>query len=118
MPRIVPLLSGLALATAVTYKFGNDLQKDQNNIKSRLSSAKSTLEKAVTEEPYSRGPSYLTDSQKYVSDRLVPSGIFFLIMVNYDMVLSISSIYSQGFLEQSNYECITILSQGRHWIQG
>lgn len=74
MPRIVPLLSGLALATAVTYKFRNDLENDQSNIKSRLNSAKSTLERAVTEEQFNRGPSYLTDSQKYVSDRLVPSG--------------------------------------------
>ncbi|KAI8062001.1 hypothetical protein BDF21DRAFT_428937 [Thamnidium elegans] len=74
MPRIVPLLSGLALATAVTYKFRNDLVKDQGDIKSRLNQAKSTLERAVTEESYTRGPSYLIDSQKYVSDRLVPSG--------------------------------------------
>ncbi|KAI7886888.1 uncharacterized protein EV154DRAFT_427349 [Mucor mucedo] len=79
MPRLVPLLSGLALATAITYKVGNDLQKDQSEIKNRLNSAKNTLERAVAEEQYSRGPSYLTDSQKYVSDRLVPSGTLWVI---------------------------------------
>lgn len=74
MPRVLPLVTGLAVATAVTYKFKNDLLQDQNNIKNRLNEAKSTLEKAVTEEEYKRGPSYLSDSQKYVNDRLVPSG--------------------------------------------
>lgn len=76
MPKVLPLVTGLAVATAVTYKFKNDLLQDQSNIKNRLNEAKTTLEKAVTEEEqnYKRGPSYLTDSQKYVNDRLVPSG--------------------------------------------
>jgi hypothetical protein len=75
MPRLAPLFTGLALAGAITYKFRNDLLQDQNDIKHRLQDAKSTLEKAVTTEPtYNRTPSYLSDSQKYVSNRLVPSG--------------------------------------------
>jgi uncharacterized membrane-anchored protein YhcB (DUF1043 family) len=78
MPRFVPLLAGLAVAGAVTYKFKNELLQDQSNIKHRLNSAKSTLERAVTEEEkYVREASYLTDSQKYVSDRLVPSGNYY-----------------------------------------
>jgi hypothetical protein len=74
MPGVVPLLTGLAVAGAVTYKFRSGLLQDQNDIKNRVNQAKSTLERAVTEEQYSRGPSYMSDSQKYVSDRLVPSG--------------------------------------------
>jgi predicted DNA-binding ArsR family transcriptional regulator len=73
MPRLVPLLAGLAAATAVTYKFSDRLKTDQNNITGRLENAKTTLENAVTTE-LNKTPTYLSDSQKYVSNRLVPSG--------------------------------------------
>ncbi|KAI7902104.1 uncharacterized protein BX663DRAFT_561692 [Cokeromyces recurvatus] len=74
MPRLVPLLSGLTLAVAITYKFRNDILKDQGDIKSQVEDVKSKLHKAVTEsETYNRTPSYLSNSQKYVSNRLVPS---------------------------------------------
>ncbi|KAI8891136.1 hypothetical protein K501DRAFT_327803 [Backusella circina FSU 941] len=72
MPRLVPLLAGLAAATAVTYKFSDRLKTDQNNITGRLENAKTTLENAVTTE-LNKTPTYLSDSQKYVSNRLVPS---------------------------------------------
>lgn len=74
MPRFVPLLTGLVLASAVTYKFRDELLKDQGKIKSRVQDAKTTLENAVTEEQFNKTTSYLSDSQKYVSHRLVPSG--------------------------------------------
>lgn len=74
MPRFVPLLTGLVLASAVTYKFRDELLKDQNKIKSGVQDAKTTLENAVTEQQFQKTSSYLTDSQKYVSNRLVPSG--------------------------------------------
>lgn len=74
MPRFVPLVTGLAVASAITYKFKNDLLQDQNDIKTRLNDAKSTLDKAVIEPAFGSSRSYLSDSQKYVSNRLVPSG--------------------------------------------
>ncbi|CEP12366.1 hypothetical protein [Parasitella parasitica] len=73
MPRFVPLLTGLAVAAAITYKFKNDLLQDQNDIKTRLEDAKSTLEKAVIDPTFGSSRSYLSNSQKYVSNRLVPS---------------------------------------------
>lgn len=74
MPRFFPLATGLAVASAITYKFKNDLLQDQNDIKTRLEDAKSTLDKAVIEPTFGSSRSYLSDSQKYVSNRLVPSG--------------------------------------------
>lgn len=74
MPRVVPLLSGLALVSAVIYKVKSDLAKDQSVISSGIHEAKSALDRAVTKEEYKRGPSYLNQSQTYVSKRLVPSG--------------------------------------------
>ena len=74
MPKFFTLCVGIAAAGAITYKFRNDMVQDQINIKNRLNDAKSTLEEAVAEEQYKRVPSYLSDSQKYVSHRLVPSG--------------------------------------------
>lgn len=74
MPRFLPLVTGLAVATAITYKFKNDLLQDQNDIKTRLEDAKSTLDKAVIETTFGSSKNYLSDSQKYVSNRLVPSG--------------------------------------------
>ncbi|KAI8637310.1 hypothetical protein BD408DRAFT_424741 [Parasitella parasitica] len=73
MPRFVPLLTGLAAATAITYKFKSDLSQDQNDIKTRLEDAKSTLEKAVIDPTFGSSRSYISDSQKYMSNRLVPS---------------------------------------------
>lgn len=73
MPRLIPLLAGLAAATAVTYKFRDHLKNDQNNIAGRLENAKATLQNAVTTE-INKTPTYISDSQKYVSNRLVPSG--------------------------------------------
>lgn len=74
MPRFLPLVTGLAVASAITYKFKNDLLQDQDDIKTRLEDAKSTLDKAVIEPTFGSSRSYLSDSQKYVSNRLVPSG--------------------------------------------
>ena len=74
MPRFISLVTGLAVATAATYKLREHLVNDQDNIQSRLESAKSTLEQAVSEQTYSKPSAYLSDSQRYVSDRLVPSG--------------------------------------------
>ncbi|KAG1090286.1 hypothetical protein G6F42_019738 [Rhizopus arrhizus] len=73
MPRFVPLVTGLAVASAITYKFKNDLLQDQNDIKTRLNDAKSTLDKAVIEPTFGSSRSYLSDSQIFVSNRLVPS---------------------------------------------
>ncbi|KAI8335603.1 hypothetical protein BD560DRAFT_451094 [Blakeslea trispora] len=74
MPRFISLVTGLAVATAVTYKLREHLVEDQDNIKNRLESAKSSLEQAVEQtSSYSRPSAYLSDSQRYVSDRLVPS---------------------------------------------
>ncbi|KAI8368397.1 hypothetical protein EDC96DRAFT_138822 [Choanephora cucurbitarum] len=74
MPRFISLVTGLAVATAATYKLREHLVNDQDNIQSRLENAKSTLEQAVSEQTYSKPSAYLSDSQRYVSDRLVPSG--------------------------------------------
>ncbi|KAI8076415.1 uncharacterized protein B0P05DRAFT_545795 [Gilbertella persicaria] len=75
MPRFISVVTGLAVTTAVTYKLRDHLIQDQNTIKHRLENAKTNLERAVAEQTsYNKPSSYLTDSQKYVSDRLVPSG--------------------------------------------
>ncbi|KAI9480323.1 MAG: hypothetical protein EXX96DRAFT_176531 [Benjaminiella poitrasii] len=78
MPRLMPLVAGLTLAAAITYKFKTDLLNDQRNIKNRVEDVKTTLGKAVIEPGkatgYTTSSSYLSDSQKYISNRLVPSG--------------------------------------------
>ncbi|KAI8994872.1 hypothetical protein BDB01DRAFT_831815 [Pilobolus umbonatus] len=73
MPRLIPLLAGLLVATGVTYEFRNHMISNQNNIKQGVESAKSTIDRATTTEPHIRPSSYISDSQRYVKDRLVPS---------------------------------------------
>lgn len=69
MPRLFTLFTGLALATAVSYKYKDSFLKGQDDLQRSLDNVKSTLDKApaVTRN-------YMSDSQKYVSDRLMPSG--------------------------------------------
>jgi hypothetical protein len=69
MPRLFTLFTGLALATAVSYKYKDSFLKGQDDLQRGLDNVKSTLDKApaVTRN-------YMSDSQKYVSDRLMPSG--------------------------------------------
>lgn len=110
MPRFVPLFTGLALAGAITYKFRNDLLQDQIDIKHRLQDAKSTLEKAVTTEPTYNRTSYLSDSQKYVSNRLVPSGNLVFGCIQYALECLLMIYYSEGLVEQSSHECSSIFS--------
>ncbi|KAG1056966.1 hypothetical protein G6F46_010067 [Rhizopus delemar] len=68
MPRLFTLFTGLALATAVSYKYKDSFLKGQDDLQRSLDNVKSTLDKApaVTRN-------YMSDSQKYVSDRLMPS---------------------------------------------
>lgn len=68
MPRLFTLFTGLALATAVSYKYKDSFLKGQDDLQRGLDNVKSTLDKApaVTRN-------YMSDSQKYVSDRLMPS---------------------------------------------
>lgn len=71
MPRFIPLVAGIALATLVTVKVRDTVSKDQNDIQQRLDNVKSTLNRAVAP---SVAKNYVSNSQKYVSDRLIPSG--------------------------------------------
>ncbi|CEG63191.1 hypothetical protein CU097_007281 [Rhizopus azygosporus] len=70
MPRFIPLVAGIALATLVTVKVRDTVSKDQNDIQQRLDNVKSTLNRAVAP---SVAKNYVSNSQKYVSDRLIPS---------------------------------------------
>lgn len=69
MSRFIPLVTGLALASAITIKFRDTVIKDHKNIHQQLNSAKSTLDNAVDTTSKK-----VSTSERYLSDRLVPSG--------------------------------------------
>lgn len=81
MPRTVSLLVGVLTAAAVTYKLRDNLSSDTSDIRRRLHDAKTTLDQVAAgtasskplDSPTARS-SFISDSQKYVSGRLVPSG--------------------------------------------
>ncbi|CAO3703605.1 unnamed protein product [Rhizopus stolonifer] len=67
MPQFLPLLTGLCLASAVTYTLKETVSRNQSDMHKCLEDVKTTLDNAVTPKS---NPKY---SPKYVSDRLVPS---------------------------------------------
>ncbi|KAI8099954.1 uncharacterized protein BX664DRAFT_322498 [Halteromyces radiatus] len=84
MPRTVPLLAGVVIISAVTYKFRDDLLKDTNELQQRLQAARKTLDnvtsststKSLIDTPHqSILPPFtlIDDSKNYVTNRLVPS---------------------------------------------
>ncbi|ORX50246.1 hypothetical protein DM01DRAFT_1100194 [Hesseltinella vesiculosa] len=85
MPRTVPLIAGLVVVSAVTYKFRDDLLKDTGDLQSRLQSARSKLDhitSSTSTHQLANHPmesvlpdiSPVQDSKKYINDRLMPSG--------------------------------------------
>lgn len=85
MPRTVPLVAGLIVVSAVTYKFRDDILKDTHSIQQQLQSARASLDhitsststQSLLETPHeSILPPFtlIDDSKDYVSKRLVPSG--------------------------------------------
>ncbi|CAO3598907.1 unnamed protein product [Absidia cylindrospora] len=84
MPRTVPLVAGLIVVSAVTYKFRDDLLKDTKDIQQRLQSARASLDsvtssnsaQSLIDTPHqSILPPFtiIDDSKDYVTKRLVPS---------------------------------------------
>jgi hypothetical protein len=85
MPRTVPLVAGLIVVSAATYKFRDDLLKDTHSIQQRLQSARASLDhitSSTSTQSFLDTPhesilppfTLIDDSKDYVSKRLVPSG--------------------------------------------
>lgn len=68
MPRFVTLFASLALATAVTYKYKESVLVEQKDIQKQLDNVKSTLDNAPAATR-----NCMSDSQKYLAERLMPS---------------------------------------------
>ncbi|KAI8390817.1 uncharacterized protein BYT42DRAFT_171090 [Radiomyces spectabilis] len=90
MPRIRPVLFGVIVASAITYKCRDDLLRDTQSISHRLNEAKSRLDQAASRSyleakrarsSYMDNVPILADSQRYVSKELVPSGKVVLLVL-------------------------------------
>ena len=84
MPRTVSLLAGVLAVAAVTYKLRIDVTNNTNNIRMRLDDAKTTLDHVAagtaskSPSPYQstrQNLSLIGESKRYLSTRLVPTGM-------------------------------------------
>ncbi|KAI8984690.1 hypothetical protein BDF20DRAFT_861229 [Mycotypha africana] len=78
MVRLIwKLTAGIGISAAIIYKMDQNITQQQSEMKHRLEEAKSTLEKAVVADERAQQEKtreYYRNTQKYMSDRLVPSG--------------------------------------------
>ncbi|KAI9253212.1 hypothetical protein BY458DRAFT_559059 [Sporodiniella umbellata] len=68
MPRAVTVIASLALATAITYKYKESYLIEPEHIEKQLNEVKAKIDNAPVATR-----AYMSDSQKYVADRLMPS---------------------------------------------
>ncbi|KAL0078859.1 hypothetical protein J3Q64DRAFT_1637767 [Phycomyces blakesleeanus] len=90
MAKTVSIVAGLVAAAAVTYKFRDDLIHNTSDIHNRLTKANENLQVTAQDNTKTftkrttilESVPVLADSQRYVSEKFVPSGNYQLLIFN------------------------------------